>query len=58
MSREYPERPIVGIGVAVLRPGAVLVVRRGQAPNAGSWSLPGGADRNLAKLPKQQHGAS
>ena len=46
MSREYPDRPIVGIGVAVLRPGAaapeVLLVRRGKAPNLGSWALPGG----------------
>jgi 8-oxo-dGTP diphosphatase len=42
MSREYPARPIVGIGVAVLRPGAVLLVRRGQPPNLGAWSLPGG----------------
>ncbi len=43
MSREYPARPLVGIGVAVLRPGAVLLVRRGQPPNLGAWSLPGGA---------------
>jgi len=43
MSREYPQRPIVGIGVAVLRPGAVLLVRRGRTPNLGAWSLPGGA---------------
>ena len=43
MSRLYPDRPIVGIGVAVLRPGEVLLVRRGNPPNAGQWSLPGGA---------------
>ncbi len=43
MSREYPPRPIVGIGVAVLRPGEVLLVRRGRPPNLGVWSLPGGA---------------
>jgi len=43
MSREYPPRPIVGIGVAELRPGAVLLVRRGRPPNRGAWSLPGGA---------------
>lgn len=41
--REYPARPIVGIGVAVLRPGAILLVRRGKPPNMGTWSLPGGA---------------
>jgi ADP-ribose pyrophosphatase YjhB (NUDIX family) len=43
VSREYPPRPIVGIGVAVLRPGAVLLARRGRPPNLGAWSLPGGA---------------
>jgi 8-oxo-dGTP diphosphatase len=43
MNREYPSRPIVGIGVVVLRPGEVLLVRRGKAPNFGAWSLPGGA---------------
>jgi ADP-ribose pyrophosphatase YjhB (NUDIX family) len=43
VSREYPARPIVGIGVAVLRPDAVLLVRRGKPPNEGSWALPGGA---------------
>ena len=43
MSREYPARPIVGIGVAVLKPGAALLVRRGTPPNLGAWSLPGGA---------------
>ena len=42
MSREYPPRPIVGIGVVLLKPGAVLLVRRAKPPNAGSWSLPGG----------------
>ena len=43
MTREYPPRPIVGIGVVVLRPGHVLLVRRGKPPNFGAWSLPGGA---------------
>jgi ADP-ribose pyrophosphatase YjhB (NUDIX family) len=43
VSREYPDRPFVGIGIVVLRPGEVLLVRRGKAPNIGSWSLPGGA---------------
>lgn len=42
-SREYPERPIVGIGVVVWRGEDVLLVRRGKPPRAGDWSLPGGA---------------
>ncbi len=44
MSREYPARPIVGVGIVVLRPGPdVLLVRRGKAPDIGRWALPGGA---------------
>jgi 8-oxo-dGTP diphosphatase len=41
--REYPEAPIVGVGAVVLDQGRVLLVRRGQAPLKGEWSLPGGA---------------
>ena len=44
-TREYPERPIVGVGAAILDLGKVLLVRRGTEPNRGEWSLPGGAVR-------------
>lgn len=43
MSREYPARPLVGVGVVVLRPNGVLLVRRGHPPSKDSWSIPGGA---------------
>lgn len=43
--REYPARPLVGIGIVVLRPGAVLLGRRGHAPAEGTWSLPGGGQK-------------
>src|SRR6478736_8604028 len=41
--REYPERPIVGVGAVVVDGGRVLLVRRGNEPLKGDWSLPGGA---------------
>src|SRR6185312_14247287 len=41
--REYPERPIVGVGAVVLDGDRVLLVRRGNEPLKGEWSLPGGA---------------
>jgi len=50
MEREYPSWPIVSVGVVVrIRKGSlgkgnrVLLVRRGQEPRKGEWSIPGGA---------------
>jgi 8-oxo-dGTP diphosphatase len=42
VSREYPDFPRVGVGAIILREGRVLLVRRGQPPVAGKWSVPGG----------------
>jgi ADP-ribose pyrophosphatase YjhB (NUDIX family) len=43
MQREYPDRPIVGVGAIIIEQGRVLLARRGNPPRAGQWSLPGGA---------------
>lgn len=40
--REYPERPIIGVGGVVISDGRVLLVRRGGPPLQGQWSIPGG----------------
>ena len=42
-SREYPNRPIVGIGGVVIEEGRALLVRRGAEPLRGQWSIPGGS---------------
>ena len=42
-AREYPARPVVGVGGIVFIDGEVVLVRRRHAPLAGRWSLPGGA---------------
>ena len=40
--RSYPERPVVGVGAVVVSDDRVLLVKRGQEPLKGEWSLPGG----------------
>ena len=42
MPREYPAQPILAVGVVLLDGDQVLLIRRGRAPNAGKWSVPGG----------------
>lgn len=45
MSREYPNAPIAGVGAVILAidKRQVVLIRRGQEPLKGAWSLPGGA---------------
>ena len=42
MKREYPDTPLVGVGAVIIESGRVALVRRGQPPLLGEWSIPGG----------------
>lgn len=42
MQRQYPDRPIVGVGAVIVHQGRVVLARRRHAPLEGQWSLPGG----------------
>ena len=42
VGREFPDYPRVGVGGVVVNKGRVLLIRRGQPPLKGRWSLPGG----------------
>lgn len=40
--REFPERPVVGVGGVIIEDGRALLIRRGSEPLRGQWSIPGG----------------
>jgi ADP-ribose pyrophosphatase len=42
IKREYPDRPMVGVGAIIVDGARVALVKRGQAPLLGEWSIPGG----------------
>lgn len=42
MKRRYPEQPVLGVAGIIFRDQEVFLIRRGQEPARGEWSLPGG----------------
>jgi ADP-ribose pyrophosphatase YjhB (NUDIX family) len=45
MKRDYPNAPMVGVGIVCLKGDDVLLIKRGKPPRAGAWSLPGGRQK-------------
>lgn len=43
MRRDYPDRPLVGVGAVIVDAGRAVIVERGSEPRKGEWSIPGGA---------------
>jgi 8-oxo-dGTP diphosphatase len=42
MKRDYPDRPIIGVGAVIVSRDRALLVRRAAEPLKGEWSVPGG----------------
>ena len=40
--REYPDKPVCGVGVVCLKDDQVLLVKRAKPPITRQWSIPGG----------------
>ena len=52
MKRLYPDQPIVGIGAVIIREGKIALIKRGNEPSKGKWTIPGGLVE-LGESPEQ-----
>jgi mutator protein MutT len=52
VKRLYPDQPIVGIGAVIIREGKIVLIKRGNEPAKGKWSIPGG-HVELGETPEQ-----
>ncbi len=50
MKREYPLRPIVGVGTVILQDDKIILVKRRAEPGKGRWTVPGGSVRLSEKV--------
>jgi 8-oxo-dGTP diphosphatase len=42
LSRQYPKKPIIGIGAIIIDRDQILLEKRKNSPGRGKWSVPGG----------------
>lgn len=52
MKRLYPEQPVVGVGAVLVKNGSIVLIKRGNEPSKGKWTIPGGLVE-LAETPEQ-----
>jgi ADP-ribose pyrophosphatase YjhB (NUDIX family) len=38
----YPDQPVVGVGAVIVHDGKIVLIKRGNEPGKGKWSIPGG----------------
>ena len=42
MSRQYPKKPVIGVGAIILNGDQILLEKRRNDPGRGEWTVPGG----------------
>ena len=42
LSRQYPKKPVVGVGAIILDGDQILLEKRKNSPGKGKWTVPGG----------------
>ena len=52
MKRLYPDQPVVGVGAVIAKEGKIALIKRGNEPARGKWTIPGGLVE-LAEAPEQ-----
>jgi ADP-ribose pyrophosphatase YjhB (NUDIX family) len=52
MKRLYPDQPVVGVGSVIIKDGTIALIKRGNEPAKGKWTIPGGLVE-LAESPEQ-----
>jgi 8-oxo-dGTP diphosphatase len=42
LKRLYPDQPVVGIGAVIVSDCKIALIKRGNEPSRGKWTIPGG----------------
>jgi 8-oxo-dGTP diphosphatase len=42
VKRLYPDQPVVGIGAIIVHNDKIVLIKRGNEPSKGKWTIPGG----------------
>ena len=42
MKRLYPDQPVVGVGAVIVHEKKIALIKRGNEPSKGKWTIPGG----------------
>jgi 8-oxo-dGTP diphosphatase len=42
LKRLYPEQPVVGVGAVIVHAKKIVLIKRGNEPSKGKWTIPGG----------------